>query len=65
VIRRDFTAEFRLPDPRPVADCVRSMTITQRLPEQERLVEAVTSRLEFGDDGFFPVTTHCGALIYC
>ena len=65
VIRQDFTAELRLPDPRPVADYIRSMTITQHLPEQERLVDAVASRLEFGGDGFFRVTTHCGALICC
>ncbi len=38
------------------------MTIAQHLPDRERLVRAVTGRLEFGGAGFFRVTTHCGTL---
>jgi hypothetical protein len=63
VIRHDLPGRLQLPGQRPVADYVRSMSITQRLPDQERLVEAVTARLDFGSDGRFGVTTHCGWLI--
>jgi SAM-dependent methyltransferase len=63
VIRHDLPGQLRLPGPQPVADYVRSMSITQRLPDQERLVETVTARLDFGSDGRFGVTTHCGWLI--
>jgi SAM-dependent methyltransferase len=63
VTRHDLPGQLMLPGPQPVADYVRSIRITRRLPEQERLVEAVTARLAFGSDGLFRVTTHCGWLI--
>src|SRR5258706_14710373 len=63
VIRHNVTGELRLPDQRPVADYVRSMSITQSTPEGEQLVQAVTGRLNFDADGIFRVTTHSGWLV--
>ncbi len=63
VIRHDVTGELRLPDQRPVAGYVRSMSITQSTPEGEQLVQAVTRRLNFDADGIFRVTTHSGWLV--
>jgi SAM-dependent methyltransferase len=63
VTRHDFTAELLLPGPEPVEDYVRSMIITQELPEPERLVAAVASRIPAGRDGVFRVRTHSGCLV--
>lgn len=63
VTRHDFTAELLLPGPEPVEDYVRSMIITQDLPEPERLVAAVASRIPAGRDGVFRVRTHSGCLV--
>lgn len=63
VIRHDLTGELLLPDPQPVADYVSSLSIAQDRPEQDRLVDTVTSRMEFGSDGLFRVRTHSGWLI--
>jgi SAM-dependent methyltransferase len=63
VIRHDLVAQLLLPDPGPVGDYVRSMSLTARMRDQERLVEAVMARLDFGPDGLLKVTTHSGWLI--
>ena len=63
VIRHDVTGELRLPDQRPVADYVRSMSIAQGTAGGEQLVQAVAGRLDFDADGIFRVTTHSGWLV--
>jgi SAM-dependent methyltransferase len=40
VVRHDFAAQLRLPGRQPVEDYVRSMIVTQRLPDPEPLVRA-------------------------
>ena len=50
VTRHDFIAELRLPDPRPIADYVRSMSGTQHGADQERLVAAVVSSFPAGPE---------------
>lgn len=61
VVRHDFVGELMLPSPQPVADYVRSMIVSQNVPEPDRLVAAVTSR--FPRDGMFRVRTHSGCLV--
>ncbi len=63
VDRHDFAAELVLPDTGPVADYVASMRTTQVMPDPAAFVAAVTSRVPFGPDGQFRITTHCGLLI--
>jgi len=63
VTRHDLTGRLRLPDPQPVTDYVLSMGLGRRPADQQRLAAAVASRLDFGIDGSFTVTTHCGWLI--
>lgn len=43
VTRHDFTGELLIPGPGPAEDYVRSMIITQNLPDPEALVFAVSS----------------------
>ena len=63
VTRHDFVAELRLPDPRPIADYVRSMSGTQHGADPERLVAAVVSRFPAGPGAVLTITTHTGCLI--
>lgn len=63
VSRHDFTAELRLPGPEPVEAYLRSMIITQELPDPESFVAAVVSRIPAGQDGVFRVRTHSGCLV--
>jgi len=63
VTRHDLAGTLRLPDPRPAADYVRSLGVARQPADLELLVAAVTSGMDFGADGVFTVTTHCGWLI--
>jgi len=63
VVRHDFTGELRIPDPEPVAECVRSMSRTLALADPDRLVEAVLSSLPNDAGRLFRVTTHAGCLV--
>jgi SAM-dependent methyltransferase len=63
VIRHDFTAELLLPGRAPVEDYVRSLIVTQDLPDPETLVAAVASRIPAGCDAVFRVRTHSGCLV--
>ena len=63
VTRHDFTAELLLPGPEPVEAYLRSMIITQELPEPESFAAAVLSRIPAGRDGVFRVRTHSGCLV--
>jgi SAM-dependent methyltransferase len=62
VTRHDFTGELLLPR-QPAEDYVRSLAISHRLPQPERLVAAVGTRIAAGRDGAFKVRTHTGCLI--
>jgi SAM-dependent methyltransferase len=62
VTRQDFAGELLLPAPQPAAGYVRSMSVTQVMAEQERLISAVSDRMPFGADGLFRVRTHWGSL---
>lgn len=62
VTRHDFTGELLIPGPGPVEDYVRSMVITQNLPEPEDLVQAVANLLRDGRTTF-RVRTHSGCLV--
>jgi SAM-dependent methyltransferase len=63
VTRHDFVSELKVPGPGPVEDYVRSMTLTADQAEQDQIVTEISSRLDFGSDGLFRVTTHSGCLI--
>ena len=61
VTRHDFTSELLIPDPGPVEDYVRSMTITQDLPDPGAFAAAVASLIP--RSGTFRVRTHTGCLV--
>ncbi|MGH3253330.1 MAG: hypothetical protein ACRDOI_44905, partial [Trebonia sp.] len=63
VTRHDFIAELRIPDPKPIADYVRSMSATQHSADPERLVASVVARFPVTSGAVFTVTTHSGCLI--
>ena len=63
VARHDFVTELRVPDPRPIADYVRSMSGTQHSADPERLVAAVVARFPAGPGAVLTVTAHPGCLI--
>jgi SAM-dependent methyltransferase len=60
VTRHDFTSELLIPGPGPVVDYVRSMTITQDLPDPGGFAAAVAGLLP---GGTFRVRTHAGCLV--
>lgn len=63
VVRHDFTAELLVPDPRPVADYLRSTRLADEAPDADRLVAAVLDRLPVDPDGLIRITTHSGCLV--
>jgi SAM-dependent methyltransferase len=63
VARHDFVTELRVPDPRPIADYVRSMSGTQHGADPDRLVAAVVSRFPAGPGAVLTITAHPGILI--
>jgi hypothetical protein len=63
VTRHDFVGQLRLPVKEPVADYLRSMSLTQAADDPERYVAAVLSRLSAGPGAPFTITTHAGCLI--
>jgi SAM-dependent methyltransferase len=63
VTRHDFTGELLIPGPRPVEDYVRSMVITQDLPDPRAFAAAVASLVP--SRGAFRVRTHSGCLVCC
>jgi len=63
VTRHDFVGQLRLPVKEPVADYLRSMSLTQAADDPERHVAAVLSRLSAGPGAPFTITTHAGCLI--
>ena len=60
VARHDFVTELRVPDPRPIADYVRSMSGTQHSADPERLVAAVVARFPAGPGAVLTITAHPG-----
>ena len=63
VIRHDFTGELLIPAPQPVEDYVRSMVITQDLPDPGAFATAVGRLVPTDDQGVFRVRTHSGCLV--
>lgn len=60
VTRHDFTGELLIPGPQLVEDYVRSLTITQNLPDPDAFAAAVGHRVPAG---VFRVRTHTGCLV--
>ena len=63
VIRHDFAGELVLPGPQPVEDYVRSMNVTQSLPDPEAFIAAVGRLVSRGDQETFRIRTHTGCLV--
>jgi SAM-dependent methyltransferase len=63
VTRHDFASELLIPGPRPVEDYVRSMSVTQNLPDPEAFIAAVGRSVPRGDQGTFRIRTHSGCLV--
>jgi len=63
VTRHDFTGELLIPDPAPVVDYVRSMSVFLSAADPEQLVAAVLARFPNEPGRLFRVTTHSGCLV--
>jgi SAM-dependent methyltransferase len=63
VERHDFLGQLVLPGPEPVSRYIGSMRTTQAMPDPAAVTAAAVSRIPFGPDGTFRVTTHSGLLI--
>jgi SAM-dependent methyltransferase len=63
VTRHDFAGELAIPGPRPVEDYVRSMGVTQDLPDPEAFIAAVGRLVPRGDQETFRIRTHSGCLV--
>jgi SAM-dependent methyltransferase len=63
VTRHDFAGELVIPGPQPVEDYVRSMNVTQNLPDPEAFTTAVGRLVPRGDQGTFRIRTHTGCLV--
>lgn len=63
VARHDFVSGLFLPGSEPVAEYVRSTFLGQSLPEPQRLVAAVTSRLRTEPGSTLRVRAHSGCLV--
>jgi len=61
VTRHDFAGELLIPGTGPVRDYVRSMPVTQDLPDPEEFAAAVAGLVPGG--GMFRVRTHIGCLV--
>jgi SAM-dependent methyltransferase len=63
VTRHDFAGELVVPGPQPVEEYVRSMPVTQDLPDPEAFIAAVVRLVVRGDQGTFRIRTHSGCLV--
>ncbi len=63
VVRHDFVSQLLLPGSEPIAQYVRSTLAAQSMPDPQRLVAAVTSRLKAEPGGVLRVRTHSGCLV--
>jgi SAM-dependent methyltransferase len=63
VTRHDFAAELVISGSQPVEDYVRSMGVTQDLPDPEAFIAAVGRLVSRGDQGTFRIRTHSGCLV--
>jgi SAM-dependent methyltransferase len=63
VARHDFAGELVIPGRQPVEDYVRSMGVTQDLPDPEAFIAAVGRLASRGDQGTFRIRTHSGCLV--
>ena len=63
VTRHDFTSELLIPGSEPVAGYIRSMTISQAVPDREALTEAILRELRRDQDGTIRVRTHTACLV--
>lgn len=63
VTRHDFTSSLLLPRSEPIAEYVRSTVQAHNMPDPQRLVAAVTSRLSTEPGIVLRVRTHSGCLV--
>lgn len=63
VVRHDFASELLVPGSEPIAEYVRSTFLAQSLPEPQRLLAAVTSRLRTEPGNALRVRAHSGCLV--
>jgi SAM-dependent methyltransferase len=63
VERHDFIGQLVLRGPEPVSRYIASMRAAQSMPDVAAFTVAAVTRIPFGADGTFRVTTHCGLLI--
>jgi SAM-dependent methyltransferase len=63
VTRHDFAGELVIPGSQPVEDYVRSMNVTQSLPDPEAFIAAVGRLVSLGDRGTFRIRTNTGCLV--
>jgi SAM-dependent methyltransferase len=63
VTRHDFVGTLHIPGPGPIADYIRSMSVTKHRADPDLLTEAVLSQLPNDGGQPFTITTHSGALV--
>jgi ubiquinone/menaquinone biosynthesis C-methylase UbiE len=63
VVRHDFTAELRVPEPGPVADYVRSLPDARHGTGTADLAAAVMAAFPRSPEGHYVITAHTGCLI--
>jgi SAM-dependent methyltransferase len=63
VVRHDFTAELRVPEPGPVADYVRSLPGARPGTGTADLAAAVTAAFPRTPEGHYVITAHTGCLV--
>jgi SAM-dependent methyltransferase len=63
VTRHDFTSDLVIPGPAPIEHYLRSMSITQDLPDPESFIAAVLRHLPHEQGGVFRVRSRSGCLV--
>ena len=63
VIRHDFPSQLVIPDPGPVEEYVRSMSLIQAMPDPAAVAAAVARLIPSGEP--YRIRTHAGCLICC
>lgn len=63
VVRHDLRGQLLIPEPEPVLEYARSMSMLRSGQDGERVASAIAAQLEFRPGGRLPVTTHAGWLV--